>query len=162
MTLTILEEGTNLVKVVDDGGNEFWVPRERLSQKKPTARVNAPPRRIMAAEISDAFAAHLVSAGVDIRIMSAPEHKEELERLLGSVDSSLPESFKCVAVGENGGLTRSWAPGFVCIFKTPPEGVTLLRFRNEGNGLVSSASTPFALGLIKRGFPITTWKGRGE
>ena len=162
MTFTILEEGTSLIKVADERGDEFWIPRERLTQKKPTTRVSAPSRRIVAAEISNALAKHLTESGVDIRVMAAPEHKDELERMLKSVGSSVPESFECVAVGENGGSTRPWAPGFVCIFKTPPEGATLLRFRREQNGLVSTASTPFALGLIKRGFPITTWKGKNN
>jgi hypothetical protein len=160
MTLTILQESANLIKVIDENGNEFWTLRERLNQKSPITKRVSPPRRILAAEISDILVTYLQKTGVDIRVMAAPEHKEELERMLRKVNSCLPESFECVAVGENGGLTRPWAPGFVCTFKKPPEGMTLLRFHDEGSGIVSTASTPFALGLIKRGFPITAWKGK--
>jgi hypothetical protein len=130
---------------------------ETLSTK---VRAYSPPQRIQVAEITNALFSHLLSAGVDIRIMAAPEHKDTLSYLLMQVGATIPENFECVAVGENGGITRPWAPGFVCIFKKPPEGVCLLHFRDEGNGLVSTASTPFALGLIKRGFPVTNWKGK--
>ena len=160
MTLTIIEEGSCLVRVSDELGNEFWVPRERLTRKKPTPRGNNSSRPIIVSEISEALLEHIRRDGVDIRIMAAPEHKETLERMLRLVGSSLPTSFECVAVGDNGGTTRPYAPGFVCVFKTPPDGTTLIRFRDEGNGNVSTASTAFALSLIKHGFPITIWKGK--
>jgi hypothetical protein len=144
--------------LTDEDGAPLVVPVAAVVSAK--THVRSLPRRIYAAEITDALLAHLSTCGVDIRIMAAPEHEDELVYMLAQVGTTIPEGFECVSVGENGGVTRPWAPGFVCIFQKPPEGACLLHFRDEGGGMVSTASTPFALGLIKRGYPITAWKGK--
>lgn len=44
MQLQILEETLNLIKVLDDSGNDFWITRERLSQlNKPVKEHRVSP-----------------------------------------------------------------------------------------------------------------------
>ena len=128
-------------------------PRKRVFNPKGVPRV---------AKLPDSLFTFLAESGVSIRIMAAPEHLERLNHLLASVGSSAPETLEPVAVGERGGVTRPYAPGFISTFKKPPEGITSLRFREEEGGMVSTANTAFALALIQHGFPITTWKGRPD
>jgi len=148
-----------------DEHGEPLVPRPSPpSQPKNHTRKRAfnASATIRVAEIPSPLLEFLSEAGVEIRIMAAPEHGEELARLLHYVGASVPEDFQPVDVGSLGGLTRPWAPGFVSRFKKPPAGLTPMCFREEGGGLVSTASTRFALGLIKAGFPITSWKGQAQ
>ncbi len=137
-------------------------PKEPEPTESPKKRVFNPKGFPRVAKLSDSLFDFLSESGVSIRIMAAPEYLERLNRLLASVGSSVPETLEPVAVGEHGGVTRPYAPGFVSIFKKPPEGITSLRFREEKGGRVSTASTAFALALIQHGFPITTWKGKNE
>ena len=186
-TVNHWQQGTGVVeKVLEDGfgvirfktGIRILSPESLKDENgvplvpkpEPPAEVKSPHKRrtfdplakIRVRDIHEPLLEFLAKAGVSIRIMAAPEHVAELNYLLHHVGASIPEDFEPVAVGENGGETRPWAPGFVCTFPKPPESVTTLKFRDEGNGMVSTASTSFALGIIQSGFPITTWKGRKD
>jgi hypothetical protein len=156
--VTVLEVEFTLSQIFyadDDDGEIFWVRTSLLTEqpvsgsrrpKLPTGRSSFIP---VPRPIPDELIKHLQQTGLDIRVMAAPEHLAQLDAQLSSVGVALPPGFQCVAVHENGGLTRPWAPGYISTYISPDTGEK-----------VSSASTAFGFGLLKAGFPITSWKGK--
>lgn len=155
----VLEVGTTLCRIMPEGGDEdidaYWVKMDQLTEqvvakirtrKLAAGRANFCP---VPTPIPADLVQHLQTTGeLDIRIMAAPEHVGSLSYQLSCVGVELPSGFQAIDVGSLGGVTRPYAPQYVSTYV------------NQAGEKVASASTRFALGLMKAGFPPTSWKGK--
>jgi hypothetical protein len=159
-SVEVIETSGSMSKVLKDGGEEwdaFWVPTTKLFPA-PKERLTLRERLSRLEDVSEELVGYLKSVGVSIRVYCAPEHKDTLIWLLENNGATLPEGFECSAVHERGGEYRPWAPGFICVFPAPPEGMATPDFTVLDDGRAHIARTAFGLKLISLGFPITTWK----
>jgi hypothetical protein len=159
-SIEVMEISGSMSKILKAGADDwdaFWVPMMKLIPA-PKERLTLRERLSRLEDVSEELVEYLHSVGVIIRVYCAPEHKDTLVWLLENNGATLPDDFECSAVHERGGEYRPWAPGFICIFPAPPEGMATPEFTVLDDGRAHIARTAFGLKLISLGFPITTWK----